>query len=188
MPWAEQRLAEKAAENRAHGLPKAYAGGEDFPYRGGSFKLTVVVTDKNRRPACDFDGARFMVTISGASGDEPAAVRKALVKWYRRTAEAEVADRIAYWGPIVGRMPSSITIRNQKTRWGSCSTKGAVNFNWRLIMVRPEIMDYVIVHELCHLLQHNHSAAYWALVAKVLPDYKQQRSELRGAAHCLEIG
>lgn len=83
-----------------------------------------------------------------------------------------IPDRVAYFAPIVGVNYGRITIRNQKTRWGSCSSKGNLNFNCLLMLAPPEVIDYVVVHELCHRKQMNHSAAFWNEVAKVLPDYK----------------
>jgi predicted metal-dependent hydrolase len=79
----------------------------------------------------------------------------------------------------MGVRPASLTIRNQKSRWGSCSTRGTLSFNWRLIMAPPEVLDYVVVHELAHMMEHNHSKAFWALVAKYCPDYLAHRNWLK---------
>ena len=76
-------------------------------------------------------------------------------------------------------------IRNQKTRWGSASSSGTLSFNWRLILAHPDIVDYVVVHELCHFIQPNHSRAYWALVESILPDYKERRRALKVASDSL---
>ncbi len=73
-------------------------------------------------------------------------------------------------------------IRNQKTRWGSASSNGTLSFNWRLIFADPDILDYVVVHELCHFIQPNHSRAYWQLVESIMPDYRDRRQALKDAA------
>lgn len=84
-----------------------------------------------------------------------------------------IPERASYFAPIVGVNYGRITIRNQRTRWGSCSSKGNLNFNCLLMLAPPEVIDYVVVHELCHRKEMNHSAAFWNEVAKVLPDYKK---------------
>jgi len=81
--------------------------------------------------------------------------------------------RVEYFANIMGVTYGNITIRNQKTRWGSCSSKGNLNFNCLLMLAPSEILDYVVVHELCHRKQMNHSKAFWLEVEKVLPDYKE---------------
>lgn len=93
-------------------------------------------------------------------------------------------ERAAYYAPLVGVTYGRITIRNQRTRWGSCSSEGNLNFNCLLMLTPPEVRDYVVVHELCHRKEMNHSAAFWAEVERVLPDYRAQRQWLKdnGAA------
>lgn len=90
-----------------------------------------------------------------------------------------IPKRVAYFAEAVGVSYGRITIRNQKTRWGSCSNKGNLNFNCLLMLTPPEIIDYVVVHELCHRKEMNHSKAFWYEVEKVLPDYKLRRKWLR---------
>jgi hypothetical protein len=95
-------------------------------------------------------------------------------------ALAIVTERLAYFNQTYGFVWTRITIKNQKTRWGSCSRRGHLNFNYCLAALAPELRDYIIVHELCHLREFNHSPRFWNLVARVLPDYKERRRRLRG--------
>ncbi len=90
-------------------------------------------------------------------------------------AEAKVAELNAFYGFSFGR----VSIRNSKTRWGSCSSKGTLSFNYKIIYLPKQVADYLVVHELCHLKEHNHGAAFWLLVAKTIPDYVLRRKELR---------
>jgi predicted metal-dependent hydrolase len=90
-----------------------------------------------------------------------------------------IPERAAHFAPLVGVQYGRITIRNQKTRWGSCSSKGNLNFNCLLMLAPPEVLDYVIVHELCHRKEMNHSPRFWSEVAKVIPDYKKHEKWLK---------
>ena len=94
-------------------------------------------------------------------------------------AKEIIPRRTAYFAARMGVSYGRITIREQKTRWGSCSSKKNLNFNWKLLLAPPEVLDYVVVHELCHLKQMNHSRAFWAEVAAILPDYKERKKWLR---------
>ena len=90
-----------------------------------------------------------------------------------------IPKRVEHFAPLIGVTYGRISIRNQKTRWGSCSSKGNLNFNVGLMLVPPEVMDYVVVHELCHRLEMNHSKRFWEEVGKVIPDYKVQEKWLK---------
>lgn len=90
-----------------------------------------------------------------------------------------IPERVEYFAKVIGVTYGKITVRNQKTRWGSCSSKGNLNFNCLLMLAPPEVLDYVVVHELCHRKQMNHSKTFWLEVEKVLPDYKEARKWLK---------
>lgn len=90
-----------------------------------------------------------------------------------------IPTRVEYFAKIIGVTYGNITIRNQKTRWGSCSSKGNLNFNCLLMLAPPEVLDYVVVHELCHRKQMNHSKAFWTEVQKAFPDYKESINWLK---------
>lgn len=104
------------------------------------------------------------------------AYKEALVQ-----ARVLVKERVAYFARQYGFSYGTITIRNQKTRWGSCTKAGNLSFNYRLAFLPPKLVDYVVVHELCHTREHNHSERFWVLVAKAFPDYKMLRKQLRSS-------
>ncbi|MCD7836919.1 MAG: M48 family metallopeptidase [Lachnospiraceae bacterium] len=101
-----------------------------------------------------------------------------LERRYRNAARIKITARVEYYHSITGGHYTSITIRNQKTRWGSCSSRGTLSFNYRLIFAPPEILDYVVVHELCHLTHMDHSKSFWSMVASIMPEYRQYRQWL----------
>lgn len=102
-----------------------------------------------------------------------------LKKRYRSAARAQLEARVAFYHPRTGGHYTSITVRDQKTRWGSCSSRGTLSFNYRLVFAPPAVLDYVVVHELCHLTHMNHSKDFWNLVAAVMPDYAVHKKWLR---------
>ena len=98
---------------------------------------------------------------------------------YKKDAAILVKERLGYFNTFYNYKLGRVAIRNQKTRWGSCSKKGNLNFNYKIVLITPKQADYIIVHELCHLKEFNHSQRFWDLVAKAVPDYKEIRSSLR---------
>jgi predicted metal-dependent hydrolase len=108
--------------------------------------------------------------------DEP---RPAIERWYRRTARAEIAPRLDEAVASLGRAYTKLTIREQRTRWGSCSTTGAMSFNWRLLLGPEDVLDYVIWHEACHLVVMDHSRRFWALLERHRPGYRAPQRWLR---------
>jgi len=98
---------------------------------------------------------------------------------YKKETLHMAEEKLLYFNQFYNLKWNKIFIKNQKTRWGSCSKQGNINFNYRIIFLPQKMADYIIVHELCHLQEFNHSADFWNLVAKVIPDYKEIRQELR---------
>ena len=112
---------------------------------------------------------------------------QALEKRYRDAAKEYIPKRAAYYHQFTGGHYKKITIRDQKTRWGSCSGTGNLSFNFRLMLAPPRVLDYVVVHELCHLTHMNHSKDFWNMVERILPDYKEQRKWLKENGHTLQV-
>ena len=111
--------------------------------------------------------------------DLSAVQRTALEKRYKEAARSYIPKRVAYYHDMTGGTYQRIAIRDQKTRWGSCSSKGTLSFNWRLMLAPPAVLDYVVVHELCHLTHMDHSPAFWQAVEAVCPDYRDLRKWLK---------
>ncbi len=109
----------------------------------------------------------------------PAEIKKAARQIYRLLAGSILKERAEHLAQVTGLVPKAVKITDAKRRWGSCSSKGNINLSWRLLMAPKEAVDYVIVHELLHLQEPNHSPRFWALVAKILPDYKKRQAVLK---------
>ncbi len=118
--------------------------------------------------------------------DNPQAIiRNLLTGWYKNQAKEIIHHRVEYYSEKIGVQFNKITIKNQKTRWGSCSSLKNLNFNWRLIMAPPEVLDYIIIHELAHLKELNHSPEFWELVQSVCPNYRHHESWLKNYSQLL---
>ena len=106
-------------------------------------------------------------------------ISSALTGWYREKATAVIGSLVARYSAILKVPPPPFSVTHARRRWGSCSASGRLNFAWRLAMAPPALIEYVVVHELCHLKRRDHSPAFWALVAQVLPDWQERRKRLR---------
>lgn len=106
-------------------------------------------------------------------------VKLALIEWLRQLAVADLRQRVKFWARQTRIPYEQVRIKDQSSRWGSCSAKGNLNLNWRLIMAPPRVADYVVVHELCHRLEMNHSPEFWRHVANWFPDYQSSRAWLK---------
>jgi hypothetical protein len=104
--------------------------------------------------------------------DTPQVRSACIARWYRENGKPVFTRRADYWASLMHVTYQNITIKEQKTRWGSCSSLGNLNFNWKLLLMEPRLLDYVVVHELAHRLEMNHSAAFWQIVETYIPDYK----------------
>jgi predicted metal-dependent hydrolase len=105
--------------------------------------------------------------------------RAALERWYRRQARAEIAPRLDAATARAGTRYTGLTIRGQRTRWASCSSKGAMSFNWRLLLAPPAVLDYVVEHEVCHLEVMDHSPRFWSLLTARVPEWREHSAWLR---------
>ena len=120
-------------------------------------------------------GATLRVSTASLGDEE---LRALIEQWYRREAALHLAARVDHYASRLGVRPSRVSIRGQRSRWGSCSGKGTVSLNWRLMMVPGELVDYVVVHELCHLRHMDHSPRFWAMVTDTIPDFRERRRRL----------
>jgi hypothetical protein len=173
--------------NRHSNSMKEFVSGESFPYLGKLYRLKVMKTAEDTIRKCRLVNGRFLVEINGNHETEVnrTVVKKALVDWYLERAETKIKERVDRFSQQIGKTPLSIKIKNQERRWGSCSRNGSIRYNWKIIMAPISIMDYVIVHELCHLIYSHHSPPFWQKVQSIIPDYRRRRDWLK--ANSLQI-
>lgn len=191
MRRVEQVLAEKArwiersfAQVASRPSPMSYPleTGTPLTYCGRTIHLDV--QRGPGRPRVALRGDTLCVT---ATDTDAAVIRDLVRRWYRRAAREVFAERTAYWNTGYGFSYGRIAVKDQKSRWGSCSRQGNLNFNWRLLLAPLPVLNYVVIHELAHLREPNHSPAFWALVAEQCPDYKTDRRWLRLHGHELRL-
>ena len=183
--WILDKLAAEAQAPP----PLRLVTGDTLPYLGRELPLVVEEADV-RKPSARLDGGGLLTTVPGGLPEDERReeVRTALVAWYRAQAAQLLADSVARWLPAMGlaEMPR-VLVREQRTRWGSCSADGTLRFSWRLAMVEPELIDSVAVHELAHLEVMNHSPAFWEVVLRAMPDARERRKRLSEAGRRLPL-
>lgn len=159
-------IAKNQAKARASAPPppKRYEEGEKFLFLGRSYPLKIVARQRRR---LDFDGSAFKMAKSAL----PKAT-EAFVNWYKEQAALLLPGRILIQAELYGFHYKKIRISSARTRWGSCSSTGTLSFAYRLMMAPPQVVDYVVVHELVHTKIKNHSKTFWHRVGEIMPDYK----------------
>lgn len=147
-------------------------------YLGIQLKLELICKKQDN---CDFfiDNGSFKVYFDDNIGLDENAIKNHIINIYKKQAEKILIERTKVYSKLINAYPLKITIKSQKTLWGSCSSKKNINYNYKIIMAPMEIVDYIVVHELCHLIHMNHSRQYWNTVQSILPDYKIRRQWLK---------
>ena len=150
--------------------------GESLPFLGRNLLLRVSGSSREEMEI-RIDGECLLVFLP-----DPSRVQAIVESWYKRQALEFFADRIMHYCPRLNVAAPKLFLSNAKTRWGSCNSRREIRLNWRLLCMEPEIIDYVVVHELSHLIEMNHSKAFWNTVESVYPSYECARKELRRIA------
>lgn len=173
------KMAEKTPPPNLPPAPQAYTQGTAIPYQGRHYPLTIT-PHTLKRVRIDFADTFTAYMPETLPPDAyGAAIRPALSRWLQKQTLAQVEQVTRLHSPRRQLIPRSIIVKTQRSRWGSCGIHNDININWLLIMAPPEVLEYVVVHELCHIQIRDHSARFWALVAEHLPDYRQHRGWLK---------
>lgn len=174
--WIRKTL--KSQNDIFRSNPKEYVNGESFAYLGRNYRLKCLrgaIGDVKLKNG--YLNVPVEVDISGS--DLEKSVQQSLHQWYQKRSLEKLKDKTKRYASILGVHPRSVKVKEYKARWGSCSSSGDIIYNWRIIVAPHHIVDYIVVHELCHLLEHNHGTKYWRHVKNVIPNYEQKRQWLK---------
>jgi predicted metal-dependent hydrolase len=175
--WIIRKMTE--AQSRAVLPPRRFGGGDTLPYLGRLYEIQLV---DSAGIYVEFRDGTFRIPKQTA----PYAARFVKI-WYKKETLKLVGQRCAHFSEIFGYAPKSVRISNAEKRWGSCGPGGTLNFSWKLSMAPPEVVDYLVVHEMAHVLHPNHSRLFWATVESVLPGCGSSRKWLKDNGHLLVV-
>ena len=168
--WVEKKRQQPQRQE------KSYCSGEVFVLLGETVQLQV---QDGRCTSIELQQDQLVVCLSSRVRKRTDRISSLIHGWYQQQAEVHIQQRIDYYAARLGVTPRAMQVKRYKRRWGSCSSRGDLTFNWRIIIAPPAIVDYVVVHELCHLIHHNHRPEFWRCVESILPDYRQRQAWLK---------
>ena len=170
--WIVETLAEWRDRGR-ESLPTEWQTGAPLLYQGRALTLALFPA---RRTSIDADLLHLTV-LHPKPGDQ-AAIASLVGRWLKERALAQLAPRVLHFARLIDAEPPAVRLSNARTQWGSCNHRGEIRLSWRLVQLHPRIADYVVAHEVAHLVELNHSSRFWALVESLLPGYADVRREL----------
>lgn len=173
--WIKRKIEAAQLQNQGF-KPKQFVNGEDFLYLGKTYRLKIVES-KNIAISDFLEFPRKFLT-------QP---KENLTEWYKLEAKERFLESAERYAQIMGLKYSKLKVSSAQKRWGSCTASNTLNLSWRLILAPQEIIDYVVVHELAHIQEKNHSCRFWNKVAAILPDYRLRKKWLRSNEHSLNI-
>ncbi len=168
--WIARKL--KEAKQWLQRPAPAFVNGAEFLFLGKRYELSIV---EQAAAAVELVETGKLILAKRVVPD----AREVLERWYRAEARKKIAARCQWYAERTGCKPSTLRITGARKRWGSCGAKGTLNFSWRLVMAPQDVIDYVVVHELAHIGQMDHSKLFWDKVRRIMPDYERQRQWLR---------
>ncbi|MCM3766389.1 M48 family metallopeptidase [Neobacillus niacini] len=170
----QQKL--KEMKDRLQGpQKKVYEYGESFLYLGSAYPIQILEDQHINQDHVVFKEDRLHIFVRQRDDEK---IKQALKRFYYQQCKALVEKSIANYQGNFKTKPRSIRITDSKTTWGTCDSKQQLTFNWRLAMAPQEVIDYVVIHEMCHMVHLNHDRSFWRLVGKIMPDYKEQETWL----------
>ena len=181
--WIYRNLAEWKDRN-ASAAVREWVNGETFLYLGCAYRLALV---SEQDCPLQLKEGRFCLSRTVIEQGGKAAAKQAFETYFTDKGQPRFSERINYFAPKVGVQIAGIKVKDMGYRWASCGTGGVLNFHWKCMMAPLKIIDYIVVHELCHFHHRNHSDAFWNEVDKVMPDYRERKEWLRKHGASLEV-
>ena len=172
--WIRQKMVEQATQ-----AERSFQSGESLPYLGRNYRLQLISEGEFRVKRVGGQLRVGGVDPQWSERERVVAIRTPLQHWYRVQAERWLRQKTTHYAALLRVIPTAIEVRHYKSRWGSCSSGGVIRYNSCIMLAPHAVVDYLVVHELCHLLEMNHSAAFWRRVEQIMPDYRQQRAWLK---------
>lgn len=174
--WIINKIIHFQEIKKSHKV-KEYVSGESFTYLGRNYRLKVVSGDGDVKLV----NGRFYVPVPSETSDKDrdSIVVQQLTNWYAEHAMDRLIEKTKRYGQQIGVSPTSVGIKGFRSRWGSCHSDGRIYFNWRIIIAPHSIVDYVVVHELCHLVHNDHGKKFWKLLESIIPDYAARKQWLK---------
>lgn len=178
-PWIARKQKE-LAEVQQPSVSRELVSGEKFPYLGRQYRLKVNRLDRQGVHLGLYQG-RFVAIVPSNWGQKKVdeELQAQFEQWYRTHAQRKAEERAVYYQNLMGVSPSSVRVRTQHKRWGTCTTDGHIYINWKLVMAPGRVLDYVVVHELAHLKVPEHNQHFWRKVRAVMPEYEKRKEWLR---------
>ncbi|PAB61181.1 M48 family metallopeptidase [Anaeromicrobium sediminis] len=161
-----------------------YEDGDKLLYLGKYYIMNIIMDNNIEKNMIDFNNEEFTITLKAYDKD---TIKKLVKRFYKKQCKKVILKRIKEYDNHFNKKIKNIEIIESKNKWGSCNTNGKLDFNWRLIMAPIEIIDYVVVHEMCHLAHMNHLKSFWRLLGKIIPDYKKRSEWLQYYGNRLNI-
>lgn len=180
-PWVLRKQADYR-ELGGHPAVREFISGETFHYLGRAYRLKVVPDSETVVTRITARGSLFIAPVPANANVaiRQAAIRSAFRHWYRAHAERHFPMRARAMAELLGIPTPTVRVVDQSKRWGSCDAGGGLRLNWRLIMAPMSLVDYVIAHEVCHVVEHNHSRQFWRSLETIMPDYERRIRKLDG--------
>lgn len=173
--WIVQKLHE-ISEIQSKKFDREYVNGEAFMYLGRNYTLIIKEDVVLKKPVTKLFQGRFLITTPTRDQDK---LKISMEEWYRKKTLEKVNERIEYYQRYFNVKPTDIRVKEQRKRWASCTIKKELLFNWRCAMAPSWVLDYIVVHEMCHMIYMDHSKEFWTLLGRVLPDYERRKEWLK---------